>query len=87
MNRFILRLKIVGAVMVGRAGPVKAANVAAGKAYAYFLSVPGQGAIHYFDDVAGLHAVHTSGLGFYDTGDLTVGLLRFGSPLGGGQVQ
>lgn len=54
------------------AGPT---NVALGKTYAYYDGTPGEGA-YYMDDT---HAVHTSGLGIFSTGQLTDNVLQGGS--------
>ncbi len=53
-----------------------AENLAFGKSYAYFLTVPGEPQNNYFDDP---HAVHPSNLGAYDTGDLTDGVVYSGN--------
>ncbi len=50
--------------------PIHATNVALGSQYAYLDKVPGEGAF-YQDDT---HAVHTSGLGVFSTGQLTDGI-------------
>ncbi len=51
-------------------------NLSANKTYAYFLHVPGHDGGWYYD---GPHAVHTSGLGTYSTGELTDGVLADGA--------
>ena len=55
--------------------PPAATNVAFGKSYKYELTIPGQPP-YYLDDP---HAVHSSGLDVYDTGDLTDGVLGNGT--------
>ena len=64
-------------------------NAALGKTYSWSRS-PGQNPTtgpHYRDDwvVNGLHDVHTSGVGVFDRGDLTDGVIQTNvGPLGGG---